>query len=402
MADNVQGNVVDNAEGKIRKKILTFYNRGKFFAYVRANSVLTGQKLSGNDFTYLGPGFHFINPLIQYNEVNGDDDKFTVSFDGLLRTASKKNNNGQNGSNENGQSNVESISEGIEVKVGDIDVHYRVGDIKHLLPSKKTIENEYESELRRLNPIDVENGEDPADYEDWINYEMKRLSVRYNINRLYKRRMEQYLRSSSTKSVSDFVVQDNSIEQVQAMMKDIIIKIINNSTLDQLRSKLNISKDNLPDYLSKELKAEIIERFNLIKETYGVEIISFSLGDVDLPQKLRDAHVDKQAQEVENEKNLGKAQADLQVAKLTADAQKALKGVDYDLIIKAIQDGRVDANGVAMILTRFVTGSNVTTIIEGGAVNPYLPFATSLYNQYAPQKTQDTQNEQENSMGRSR
>lgn len=394
MADNVQENVTGNTESSKRKKVLTFYNRGKMFTFVKSNSVLVGQKLSGNDFTYLGPGFHFINPLIQYNEVNGDDDKFTVSFDGLLRTSISGNATDFNSSGSN------NFSEGIEVKVGDVDVYYQVGDIQHSLPSKRSVESEYEADLRRLNPI--ENGEDPVAYEDWIEYEMSRLSCRHKINQLYRHRMKQYLRGTSIKSVSDFVVQDNSIEQVQAMVKEIIIKIVNNSSLIQLKSKLAICRDNLPDYLSDELKQGIRDRLDFIKNNYGVEIISFSLGDVDLPQKLRDAHIDKQAQEVENYKNVGKATADLEVAKLNAEAQKALKGVDYELIIKAIESGKVDANGVAMILTRFVTGPNVTTFIENGATNPYLPFATSLYNQYAPQKDQDAQNQQDNSMGRSR
>lgn len=396
-----ENNVVSKSKMK-RESVITYYNRGRFLVYVKQNSVLAFPNLTGSGYSYLGPGLHLANPLKTSIEINGEDDKFTISFPSLLRTASSNNGSVANQGNSNDHLD---ISEGAEVKVGDVTVYYRVSGINRSLPTLEEYKLEYESDFRKHNKM--RTNEDLLEYEKWIEDEMNSFSVRRTIRKLYKTKVRNYLKSHSIDSVGNFVSQGNAIEQTKTMLKEVIIKIINNSTIEELKSKIKISRNSLPDYLSDELNIEIVERLDYIMGTYGIEIISFGIGDVDLPEEIRKAVHDRKVKAIENATNLERAKSEAEIAQLQAKRDKLLKGVDWELLGEAIRAGQLNAEQTARVLTRHLTKDGAT-LIEGNGMGSMgispdiMLLAQRFYAQHAPNTALNQSPDVQNTDGHAR
>lgn len=403
-------------EKKLGRDAILTYVSEKIIKRVDENEVLIAQNIFDSGFTYLGPGLHLLNPFKRFDSLRNIDHSFTLSFE-RLRTK-RNTSNGTSNSTSTTSSQNDYQDEGPEITIGSVKVRFRIGartrtivkvgdqdvpkDIPVYLPSYYEAEKAYRELM--MNEYKRLRGESDSDYEAFIDRECNSFVGKRRIRKYYKNLIDLYLNAYGDKSYGAFYKEENALEEAKEIMSRIIIKIVNNSTKEQLiNSSLLMSRDRLPDYLYSKVKEDIVHALDDIRNRYGIEIVSFGTGDTNLPEEIRKAKEEQARQEIENQTNYDAAVARRKTAEVDAEAQKLLQAVPYEVVAEVIKTVGVDADpmAAAMVLTRAVTGDNVSTIVETGSYMQYVPGLTNLMNM-AKQNQQSQQTAQPQQQGRSK
>lgn len=402
-------------EKKLGRDAILTYVSEKLIKRVDENEVLIAENIIDSGFTYLGPGLHLLNPLKKFESLRNIDHSFTLSFD---RIRTKRNTSNIVDGTDKTSSQNDYQDEGPEITIGLVKVRFRIcartteefrlgnqvipKDVPVHMPTYDEAENAYRELIKAENK--KLRGESDYEYEASIDRLCTSIKAKHKIRKYYKDLVNLYLKAFGDKSYGAFKKEENALEETQDTMSRIIIKIINNSTKEQLvNSSILMSRDRLPDYLDSKVKEDIVHALDDIRNRYGIEIVSFGTGDTNLPEEIRKAKEEQARQEIENQTNYDAAVARMKTAEVDAEAQKLLQAVPYKVVAEVIKTVGVDADpmAAAMVLTRAVTGDNVSTIVETGSYMQYVPGLTNLMNM-AKQNQQTQQASQSPQQGRSK
>lgn len=178
----------------------------------------------------------------------------------------------------------------------------------------------------------------------------------------------------NAKSISKIFNEIQADDRIKEIIKEIIDLIVKNSETSSIKNGFGVSPNNIPKWLSYDVKQEIIRRFNIIRDKYGVIIENVLNVDFNEPQEILQAETEAKAQKIKNntakEKALTefeidrqRAENDVFVGELRAKIDYIKKAYDYKSLYEAACTFNLSTSEIHELLKRQFTQTN-TTIIE--------------------------------------